>query len=178
MARKNKERKKINPFDVAVILLLICLVATFAYRVYAGISADDPENKEVKYIMEFTCEEEYDSILSYLAPGDAVYFGDEKLLGFLYAGEEENAVYAVVDPDHMQSPAPDGNGGETAGEVKLYTPIRLEGRISLNGETVRVKNGNYYSIGGTNLTVGGKLHVYTEKADFTLVVRSITIAEE
>ena len=32
--KKVKERKKINPFDVVVILLVVCLLISFGYKIY------------------------------------------------------------------------------------------------------------------------------------------------
>ncbi len=98
MNRKVKEKRKINPFDVIVIILIVCLLFTFAYRIYVGV-ADESHRNEIKYVMEFECEEEYDSLLDHLSEGDAVYFAaDGKLLGYLYAGEdgERGAVYGIV----------------------------------------------------------------------------------
>lgn len=98
MKRAAKERKKINPFDVIVIILIVCLLFAFAYRIYTGV-ADEAHRNEIKYVMEFECEEEYDSLLNHLAEGDAVYFAaDGKLLGYLYAGEdsEKGAVYGII----------------------------------------------------------------------------------
>ena len=99
MKRAVKERKKINPFDVIVIILIVCLLVTFAYRIYAGV-ADESHRNEIKYVMEFECDEEYDSLLNHLSEGDAVYFAaDGKLLGYLYASEdsENGAVYGIIE---------------------------------------------------------------------------------
>ncbi len=182
MARKNKTKKRINAFDIAVILLLLCLVATFAYRIYAGVRAENVEADDVQYVLSFTCDEEYDSLLSYLSDGDAVYFEDDKLLGILYAGEGEFAVYLADDqlsdlPNENETDRIFDAVGEITG-TRPYRTVTLKGQIGLNRETVRVKDGNYYSINGRNLTAGSVLKVYTENAEFTLRIDNITAIEQ
>ena len=48
----------------------------------------------------------------------------------------------------------------------------------MNSETVKVKSGNYYSIGDTNFTVGSVIEVYTDDAIFTLKVAKISLIEQ
>lgn len=60
----------------------------------------------------------------------------------------------------------------------MYTLIRMGGQIALNSETVRVKSGNYYSLGTVNFNVGSVIEVYTDDTVFTLKVAKISLIEE
>jgi hypothetical protein len=224
--KKNREMRRINPFDVIIVILIVCLLFTFAYRIYVGV-ADETHKNEIKYVMKFECEEEYNSLLDHLSEGDAVYFADGKLFGYLYAAEdsEDGAVYAIIDdiptfagdgeldlPSlnigeeidsgeesavETESTVEDGSetesktesetesAGESAETVEeqkagsdIYKKIKLGGTIRLNIEAVRVKSGNYYSIGGTNFVEGSVIEVYTDRAVFTIKVINIDIVEE
>ena len=211
MANDQKKRKGINAFDAVVILLLLCLVATFAYRIFTGFGESDDGVAGSKYVMEFQCDGEYNSILRYLESGDAVYLAsDGKLLGYLYTGSEyENgAIYEIVgvgaraipgDPTEEETEMVLETVGAEDGAVEIesgvndgyylptpslpaadqfYHVVRLGGQIALNSETVKVKSGNYYSIGDTNFTVGSVIEVYTDDAVFTLKVAKISLIEQ
>ncbi len=179
--KKTKERKKINAFDVVVILLLVCLAATFGYRIYAGIDADNPNNNVVKYIVEFECDDEYDSLLAYLDTGDAVYFGENKLFGFLYTedGSEEGPLSVISDnTDYGAVYTLEGISAANASSFqKVYNRVKLTGKLSLNSEATRIRAGDYYSVGGRNIREGSEIEVYTDTAEFTLTVTRITAVD-
>ena len=210
MANNQKQKKGINAFDAVVILLLLCLVATFAYRIFTGFGKSEDGVAGSKYVMEFQCDGEYNSILRYLQNGDAVYLAsDGKLLGYLYTGSEyENgAIYEIVGvgartmvvETSEESALPVETVGAEDGAVEIesgandgyylptpslpaadqfYHVVRLGGQLALNSETVKVKSGNYYSIGDTNFTVGSVIEVYTDDAIFTLKVAKISLIEQ
>ena len=213
MANNQKQRKGINAFDAVVILLLLCLVATFAYRIFTGFGESEDGVSGSKYVMEFQCDGEYNSILRYLQSGDAVYLAsDGKLLGYLYTGSEyENgAIYEiagagagartmVIETSEEEGALPTETVGAEDGAVEIesgandgyylptpslpaadqfYHTVRLGGQLALNSETVKVKSGNYYSIGDTNFTVGSVIEVYTDDAIFTLKVAKISLIEQ
>lgn len=199
MAHDRKEKRRLNVFDAVIILLLLCLLISFGYRIWAGMDSNSSGMRDAYYVMEFECDAEYDSLLRYLEQGDAVYFSaDGKLLGYLYADEddENGAIYEIVDD--IPTFAGDGDEEETeaasesgaaVGEYdnSLYIPnplpetvydvVRLGGQIALNAETVKVKSGNYYFIGETNFTKGSVIEVYTDDAVFTLKVVNVEIIE-
>ncbi|MBQ8408973.1 MAG: hypothetical protein IJY39_08930 [Clostridia bacterium] len=199
MANERKEKRRVNVFDVVILLLLLCLVASFVYRIYMGIDKDKASVNDAYYVMSFECDREYDSLLRYLESGDAVYFAaDGKLLGYLYAGEdsENGAIYEIIDDiptfagDQIGTEAQEESETEAGvGEYdnSLYQPsalpeqtykyVRIGGQIGLNSETVKVKNGSYYFIGETNFTVGSVIEVYTDDAVFTIKVVNIEIIE-
>ena len=60
--KKKRDRKKLNPFDVVVVLLILCLVGTLGYRVYEGV-ANPSFQKDSKYVVTFECDEEYNSVI-------------------------------------------------------------------------------------------------------------------
>jgi len=173
-AKKVKKiKRKINPFDVVIFFLVFCLILVFAYRLYTGV-AKAPENNNSKYVVEFECEEEYNSMLEYLSSGDAVYLASSgELLGYLYEGDAsiDGAVYEIT----AGNPTPEnGEEDQNGSENSFYHSIRMGGWLKLNVDTVRVSSGDYYSIGEVNFCEGSKLEVYTEKAVFTITVSSIS----
>ena len=184
MAKNKKaEKKKANPFDVTIILLLICLVATFGYKIYAGVAGDTSRNVS-EYVIEFEGED-CNSILSYLKQGNAVYLSsNDELLGYLYIGEEDKIGPVYTLPEEETGPEEEAISGsedeeETVEEnLPIYKNIRFGGKIRLGNDTIRVKNGNYYTVGGINLTRGSVIEVYTEKAIFTITVKSIETVNE
>lgn len=201
MATNRKERKRANAFDIVIILLLLCLLVTFGYRIYVGIDNDNLGTKEVSYVLKFECEDEYDSLLKYLKEGDAVYFAaDGKLLGYLYAGEndENGAIFEIIDDiptfagnvDDAEtqsgdsSEKPEENGDNNLSVMpfppaeEIYEKIRIGGQIGLNSEAVKVKSKDYYSIGDTNITEGSVIEVYTKNTVFTIKITDIALAED
>ena len=207
MAKNHKIKNKLNAFDIAVILLLIALVATVLYQMFVTVSETNSQSR-AKYIMEFECEEEYDSLLRYVKEGDAVYFANGSLLGFMYANEdyENGAIYTIVDDIPSFADAPETEDSDVEGSEEesseiensdgqqtlnnsinidvqeqpdvFYNLIKLGGQIKLNVNTVRYKSGDYYTIGDTNITEGSVINVYTDKTEFTLKIVNITIVEE
>ena len=94
MAKKStQEKKRVNPFDVVVVLLVICLLVSLGYRVYVGI-ADETNRNVSEYVIEFESKD-CKSILSYLSSGTAVYMASNgELLGYLYASEDSLSMYS------------------------------------------------------------------------------------
>lgn len=191
---KNTSAKRFNVFDVVILLLVIALIVTFIYRIYVGVDKISG-NSEAKYVMSFECDAEYANILKYLKDSDAVYFEfDGTLLGYLYAGDEDEhgAVFQIVDDiptfangsesstDGTESgteSAPTDNTVDLSIQKNKYEIIKIGGQISLNSETVKVKNGGYYVIGDINVTEGSVINVYTETAEFTIMVKNISLIE-
>lgn len=208
MAKNKKERRRINPFDVVVLLLVLILIATFAYRLYAGVAEDD-NSDYIKYVMEFECENEYNSLLDYLSEGDAVYLSATgELLGYLYVGDvDDGAFFEIVDdiPTFADGDSDSGSesgfleeetfeGSESSSgfekdsnanedvEVEDNEPYyhlsRLGGYLRLNYNTVRVSYGDYYTVGDVNFAIGSIIEVYTEKTVFTIKVIDIELVEK
>lgn len=169
--KKGKERKKINPFDVVVILLVVCLLISFGYKIYAGFAGEVTANVS-EYILEFEGES-CRSIFDYLGSGEAVYLSaGGELIGYFYAEEDDSNghVYLLSDPlDEEQIAAEEENPYET---------VRFGGKIRLSANAVRVKNGDYFTLGDINLTKGSVIEVYTEKAAFTIMVKGFDTVHE
>ena len=90
---KNKKDRKITALDVVIVLLIVGLLATFAYRIYDGV-ADPDFVEDSKYSVEFVCEGEYNSIAKYLENGEAVYLASTgELLGNLYVKKAGSPVF-------------------------------------------------------------------------------------
>lgn len=172
---KKRRDKRITALDVVIVLLVIGLIATFAYRVYDGI-ADPGFKKDSKYTLSFVCNEEYNSLAKYLEDGEAVYIASTgELLGNLYAKKAGEPVITVSGGSVGVTPEV-GTGDESSTESAevLYEKVVLSGNIKLSPDTDVVSAGNYYTVGGINVVGGSIIEVYTEDAVFTLTVASIT----
>lgn len=175
----NKDKKnyfKANAFDVFVFLLVLCLIATVAYRIYTSI-AEDRNAKSSFLSLTFTCENEYDSITEYLKEGDAVYLPSGELLGYIAKGAYGDLLFETVTEG---TTADTENGEEATEEItfalaspKKYSVITFNGEIKLNGNAVKSSKGSYYKIGDDAITVGGTLLLHTENTQFTVRVNSI-----
>ena len=172
---KGKERKKINPFDIVVILLVVCLLMSVGYRIYAGF-ADDVGGNVSGYVLEFESES-CRSILAYLNSGTAVYLSaDGNLLGYFYAEEADKNGHVYLLTDQSGEDLQSADDGENA--FSEYATVRFGGKIRLSSNAVRVKNGDYFTLGDINLTKGSVIEVYTEKAVFTMTVKSFDTVHE
>ena len=174
MARKVKRsRRKVNPFDVLIVLLVLCLAATFAYRIYQGVAHKDDRNTS-SYVLTFTCNGEVSSMTDYLKSGTPVYLSaNGELLGYIYGDE--------FKVEEITEPAADGTEtGEVATENSKplpYNNVNIEGKIILSSDLEVYSNGVYYSIGDINFAQGSKLTLYTEEASFTVTVKNITLVD-
>jgi hypothetical protein len=170
-----KARKKVNPFDVVVILLVICLIASFGYRVYVGI-ADETAKNVSEYVLEFESES-CRSILAYLSSGTAVYLSSNgEIIGYFYADAEDKQgpVYQLPDQNVGDEALATGENNS----FSEYANVRFGGKIRLSTNAVRVKTGDYFTVGGINLTAGSVVEVYTEKAVFTITVKNFDTVRE
>lgn len=163
---KKKDRKKINAFDVVIVLLILCLIATFAYRVYDGVS-DPTMKKDSKYVVAFEVNDEYISLCKYLENGEAVYLENSgELLGHLYSDNAGESVLSIVG-------GADEEESEESTEY-VYETVKLAGKLKLNAEATAISDGNYYTVGTTNIAKGSVVNVYTSDTVFTLKVVSVT----
>lgn len=161
-APKKKDRRKINVIDVAIILLLLALLGTAAYRIYTEVTNGAPSNQS-NIIVVFESQVDDDGILDYLKKGDSVFLtADKTKLGVLYdekAGDGLGAVYKKAN-------------GDAEADTDT-TKITLVGTLRLSADARKSQNGNYYVLNGRNITVGSKIDVYTETAVFKITVKSI-----
>lgn len=180
---KKKRDKRVSALDVVIVLLIIGLIAAFAYRVYDGI-ADPVFKKSSQYTVSFVCDEEYNSVAKYLSDGEAVYIASTgELLGNLYAKKAGEPVITVsggtpeIQPDAGTETGTDAGTGEevaTESQEPLYEKVVLSGNLKLSADAEMVSAGNYYTVGGINIVGGSVIEVYTEDAVFTLTVAAIT----
>ncbi len=163
--KKKRERKKVNPFDVVVILLILCLVGTLGYRVYQGV-ADPSFQKDSKYVVTFECDEEYRSVVKYLENNEAVYFSaNGELFGNLYAEQPDSDLISVITEDDAEDTS------------YLYEKVKFTGKLKLNADAVFVSGGNYYTVGDINFSNGSVIEVYTEDTVFTVKVTGIAVIQ-
>lgn len=179
MKNANKEKRRINAFDVLVIFLVICLLATFAYRVYEGLSKESDRGRS-SYLVYFECKSEYDSLIKHLHAGDAVYFASTgELLGYLHADDGERVLELITigyEPDSTESNEISADEAEEESK-KSYGKVMLGGKIMMSGDTTKAYNANMLTIGSINVTEGSEINVYTANAEFTVTVISIMSIE-
>ena len=170
--KEKKSHRRINAFDVMIILLALCLVAALGYRVYKGVSTPDLSENS-KYIVEFECEV-YNSLANYVEKDDAVYFSKSgDVLGHIYMGKGDTAplmIDGVDAPEETES----GEEGELEEEVS-YEKVKARGKMLLNADAIA--NGNYFTVGEIGFTVGSEIEVNTSVAVFTITVTGIHAIE-
>ena len=161
-----KIKAKINAFDVFVILLVLCLIATAVYKLYGSASISGGENTDVA--VKFKCDGEYDAILDYLAEGDAVYLESGEILGHISKSSDKKALFDIT-----YKADEDGMTKEETEAGNMYKMIAFVGEIKLSNGATKSGRGSYYVIGEDNVTVGGKLTVHTKNCEFTITVTDI-----
>ena len=193
MSGKEKKKIRINIFDVVVILLVVALMVTLVFRIYSGANKFSRQ-AEATYVLEFECDSEYNSLLYYVSEGDTVYFvSNGDILGYLHADEnsERGVMYEIVDdiPTFAEETVStdvepeedmeitDEDIEESAIINSSYRKIKIGGKLTLNSEAVKVKTGGYYTVGDINVTEGSIINVYTDNAEFTLKVISISVLD-
>ncbi len=165
MSDSTKKRLSFNVLDVFIILLVVILIASVVYKIYQNSQKDAKQDNPV-YTVVFECED-YESLASYLLDGEEVYIRSSgELLGYIHKSGEIVGSYALV--------AIDDADGEDAPSPELYDRRRFEGKLKLNGNTKKSREGNYYVLEDLNLTVGSKIEVYTEDTEFTITIKQFT----
>ncbi len=179
--KKKRERKKLNPFDVVVVLLILCLVGTLGYRVYEGV-ANPSFQKDSKYVVTFECDEEYNSVIKYLENNEAVYFSaNGELFGNLYAEKSGDDIVSVItdadidDTETTETTDTDVTEVEDASDAYKY--VKFAGKLKLNADAIFISGGNYYTVGEMNFNKGSVIEVYTEDAVFTIRVTGISVIQ-
>ena len=163
MEKTSKNKRRFNVIDVLIIMLVLALLATVGYRIYAQ-STDNAGDEKSDYVIVFESDEEYRAMIGALKNKDEVYFCfDGTLMGYLYD-----------DTDDGKSLIYEIGTGEEESETGVYEKICFGGMIALSSQANEVKGSDYLVIGDRNISVGSRIEVYTENATFTLTVKSIT----
>ena len=166
-----KSKVKINAFDVFVVLLVLCLLATIVFKIYASVTKDDnAKNSEIT--MSFKCEGEYNSLVKYINSGDEVYLESGELLGYIYKSPDSDELFVITPREEALEKEDTNSSSKVASNIKIttYEKIDFTGNIKLNGNAIKSSKGNYYTIGSDNITVGGKLDLHTKRTEFTITV--------
>ena len=177
MAEKRKRTgKRITAFDIMVILLILCLVATVAYRIYME-SNNDKVGVASKYIIEFECED-YDSLARYLAAGESVYLSSNgRLLGEIYKSWSDPHAISVeyLETDGGDQIESDNEAQSAEDETSVsYKMAKMTGKLKLNTDVTASKEGTYYSLGEVSFSKGSVINVYTDDSEFTITIKNIT----
>ncbi len=177
-----KNKKKINVIDVMIILLVLALIGTAAYRIYTEIN-ERGEAGRSDNILTFECTVAYRGEADYLKSGDAVYLvSDGALLGYLYDPVADDGIGAVYEITESETEGESGESesldteSESNTSNKLDRYISLTGKLKLSADAVKASNGNYYILGGKNITIGSAFDVYTESSVLHIVVKNIESA--
>ena len=170
--KEKREHRRLNAFDVMLILLMICLVAALGYRVYSGVSSPDVV-KDSKCIVEFECDGVYNSLIDYIDNNEVVYFKNSgEVFGCIYMGKEDlHALEIVTD---AVDPEEESSGDE---EEISYELVKARGKLKLNADAIASDEGNYFTVGDIGFTVGSIIEVYTDDAVFTLKITAIQTIE-
>ena len=173
MAEKRKRTgKRITAFDIMVILLILFLVATVAYRIYME-SNNDKVGVASKYIIEFECED-YDSLARYLSAGESVYLSSNgRLLGEIYKSWSDPHAISVEYLETEGESDKEAQSAEDETSVS-YKMAKMTGKLKLNTDVTASKEGTYYSLGEVSFSKGSVINVYTDDSEFTITVKNIT----
>ncbi len=171
MENNKKTKVKINAFDVVLILLVLCIIGTFIFKIYTGV-AEDKNTNNSEYILTFTCEGEFDSLIKQVKVGDPVYLESGELLGYITLGEGKTDEAAPLEIITAEA---DGNGSDeqTESHGREFKLVNLSGVLKLNGNAKKSDNENYYVIDEKNISEGAQIRVHTTRAEFTIIVDKI-----
>ncbi|MBE6547324.1 MAG: DUF4330 family protein [Ruminococcaceae bacterium] len=178
--RDNAGKKRIgfNVFDVFIILLVVILIATVGYKIYQTTSKEARKDNPTCTVV-FECDSEYDSLGGYLKNGDAVYLKSTgQLLGYMYASSTNDVVQIVSKNDKEDVQTDKEDASELPGEKNVeigavYSRVKYTGKLRLNGNAEKSREGAFYILEGMNITVGSEIEVYTDNAEFTIVVKEL-----
>ncbi len=170
---EKKKRIRINPFDVVIVLLILCLLATFGYRIYNGVE-EKSDSKTSNYVLTFACDQSVSSLADYLKKGTPVYLSaNNEVLGYIYDGKNSVTVNVITEETSSDN-IENTDDVQDMGEKSPYERAEIHGKIHLSEDVQVYKNGVYYTIKNVNFSVGSKLTVFTEEASFTLTVQSVS----
>ena len=165
-----KRRFSFNVLDVFIILLVVILIASVVYKVSQNMDKDANQDNPV-YTILFECEE-YESLAKYLDDGDEIYVKSSgELWGYIYKSGDimgSGSIFIVEDEETSTDDVP---AISDSASDDLYERVRFEGKLKLNGNTKKSGEGNYYTLEDLNITVGSKIEVYTDDAEFTITVK-------
>lgn len=175
--KDKKARRRINAFDVMIILLALCLVTALGYRVYRGISTPDV-TKDSKYVVEFECNEVPNSIVDYVKNEDAVYFAKNgEILGHIYLGKGAVSPIELITEGEEVAPEEETDTGELAEDFFYNVKGNACGKLKLNSDAIVSADGKYFTVGDIGFTVGSTIEVYTLNAVFTIKVTGVQSLE-
>ena len=159
---ENKIKKRVNPFDVVIVLLVLCLVATFVYRIYTGVANKGGDSNLSNYVLTFRCEGTVDSVNDYFDEGEAVYLSvNGELLGY---------VSSKMTVEEVTS-----EGEEADTSTFPYKTVNITCEIRLSRDVNVHNNGVYYSAGSVNFAPGSTIQIYTEEVALNVVVESVSM---
>lgn len=164
MSNNTKKRFSFNVLDIFIILLVVILIASVVYKIWQNSKKDANKDNPV-YTVVFECED-YESLAKYLADGEEVYVRSSgELLGYIHKSGDiiGSDVLVIIEGSDTEDTTVGGDG--------LYESVRFEGKIKLNGNTKKSREGNYYVLDDLNITVGSKIEVYTDDTEFTITVK-------
>lgn len=171
VAKEKREHRRINAFDVMIILLALCLLGALGYRIYQGVSTPDVV-KNSRYIVEFECDGIYNSLAEYVDNDDVVYFAKSgEVLGHIYMTREDSHPLEIITEG--VEPTPDEETEtETEEEGVSYEKVNARGKLKLNADAIETEE-NYFTVGELGFTTGSVIEVYTSKATFIIRITGI-----
>lgn len=170
VTKEKREHRRINAFDVMIILLALCLVGALGYRVYQGMATPNLVSNS-KFIVEFECDEIYNSLADYVENDDVVYLAASgEVLGHIYMTKDDTAALEIITEE--TEPAPDEETTEAEEDVVSYEKVKAHGKLKLNADAIEADD-NYFTVGEIGFTTGSVIEVYTSKATFIIRITGI-----
>ncbi|MBR6049613.1 MAG: DUF4330 family protein [Clostridia bacterium] len=152
-----KEKKRLNIFDVLIIVVVIACVAAIGVRVYFTTHAQtDDESAVITYEVYGISEE------------NAAEFAQGKKIYLQSNGAEIGMINTVVRSASRVEAIEDDGSITVVGDPYLIT---VTGRMTLYGKT---SEGGFFIGGQTPISLGSSLSVYTDRNMFTLTVVEMT----
>lgn len=153
----SKEKKRLNIFDVLIIVVVIACVAAIGVRVYFTTHAKRAdESAVITYEVQGISAEN----AAEFAQGKKIYLGSNDV--------EIGMINTVVKSASRVEAVEDDGSIAVVGDPYLIT---VTGKMTLYGKT---SDGGFFIDGQTPISLGSSLSVYTDRNMFTLTVVEMT----
>ena len=153
----SKEKKRLNIFDVLIIVVVIACVAAIGVRVYFTANVNNADESVV---------------ITYEVYGISAENAEEFTQGkkiYLQSNDAEVGIINTVIKNASRVEAIDDDGTITVvGDPYLIT---VTGKMTLYGKT---SDSGFFVNGQTQISLGSSLSVYTDRNMFTLTVVEMT----
>jgi hypothetical protein len=176
MKTEEKSKKQLwrrgNVLDFAIALLILAAIATIGYRYYRSVS-DSPDESLKNFVMTYEVKEAPLSLAESVKPDQKIYMASsQELLGTAIDVSVENADDTLFEMTVLKG----FSKGEDGTLVTVELPnANLTGGLICQG--VQDESGAFLLNGRIAVTPGQVITVYTETAEYTLTVLTLSTWE-